>query len=467
MNNGENMGKMLWGGRFEKSPKEAVFDYMSAENATLDSRLIKYDILGSMAHVQMLSFQGILKKGEANEILKALKKVLEMHEKGEFKLKKELEDVHMNVENEVTKITPLGKKMHTARSRNDQIALDMRLYLRDEILEVEALVIGLQEAFAKLGKTDVPMPSYTHTRVAQPIMSSFWCESYVQSLGRDLERLNAAYEKANLSPLGACAVSGTGWNIDRKKTAALLGFNGILENEMDTINARGELEAEIVFALAEIMAKLSKFAEESIWFSEMGLIEVGDEFTTGSSIMPNKKNLDIMELLRGRCGRVYGLLMHILSVQKGLISGYNSDMQETKYAVMSALDTAKESLRIATDFAPTIEFNEEKMAEEIKKGYANATEIADALAMNGLPFREAHEKAGKLVADLIKEGKFIEDLSPKELNAKLGSKLSEDVLKKAVSLRKGRLSKKISVNASWKDKIKKEKEKLENAFAKL
>lgn len=461
------MAKMLWGGRFMKSPKELVFDYMSAENVQLDERLVKYDILGSMAHVKMLGEQEVLKKSEAEEIMKALKEVLKLHEAGKFKLKKELEDVHMNVEAKVTEITPLGKKMHTARSRNDQVAVDTKLYLREELLEVAALIVKVQKAFAQLAKKNVPMPSYTHTRVAQPIMTSFWCEAYVQAFSRDLERIFDAYKKVNRNPLGACAVSGTRWHISRKRTAELLGFDSVMENEMDAVGSRGELEAEIAFALSQVMARISRFAEEGIWFSEMGMVKIGDEYTTGSSIMPNKKNADILELMRGRCGRVYGSLVHILTVQKGLINGYNSDTQESKFAVMGALDTTKQSLAIVADLVPTLEFDEKKMADEIKKGYANATEIADLLAMGGMPFREAHEKAGKLVAELIKQGKFIEDIKSGEINRIMGTNLKESDVAKAVGLKKERLCRKIAVSGVWEKEIEKEKAKIGKTFAGL
>ncbi len=458
---------MLWGGRFGKSPKEIVYGYMSGENVQLDSRLVEYDILGSLAHVKMLGEQGILGKKEADEITAALKTVLKLHENGTFRLKKELEDVHMNVESEVTRITPLGKKMHTARSRNDQVAVDTRLYLRDELLSLASQVVELQEAFAKLSQKDGPMPAYTHTRVAQPITISFWCESYVQSFGRDLERIFAAYEKTNRSPLGACAISGTPWNISRKRTAELLGFNSVLENEMDAIGSRGELEAEILFALSELMAKLSRFAEEVVWLSQKGIIVLGDEYTTGSSIMPNKKNPDPLELVRGRTGRVYGNLVHTLTVQKGLMSGHNTDTQETKYAVMSGLDTAKESLAMLADLVPTLAFDSRKVAQELKEGYANATELADLMAMSGIPFRDAHGKSGKLVAQLSKEGRFIEDLPPSELNKLLGTKLDEGTLAEAIKFGKPRLARKVKVSGEWKGKISAEQAKIQAAFSAL
>ncbi len=459
--------KMLWGGRFEKSPKEIVFNYMSKENVELDSRLVRYDILGSIAHVKMLCEQGILKKDEADAIISALKAVLKSHENGKFLLDKKLEDVHMNVEAEVTKLTPHGKKMHTARSRNDQVAVDTRLYLRDELLSAAEQVVRLQKSFAKLAEKDAPMPSYTHTRVAQPITVSFWCESYVQSLGRDLERIFDVYKKANRSPLGACAISGTPWKIDRKRTAELLGFDSVLENEMDAIGSRGELEAEVLFTLSQLMAKLSRFAEETIWLSQKEIIIIGDEYTTGSSIMPNKKNPDVLELVRGRTGRVYGNLLHALTVQKGLMSGHNTDTQETKYAVMAGLDTTKECLAVLIDLVPTLEFDGKKMAEEMKNGYANATELADLMAMNGIPFREAHEKSGKLVGELAKQGKFIEDLTPAEINRMLGTKLDEKKIAEAISLKKPRLSRKVRISGEWTDKIGAERKKIDAAFAAL
>ncbi len=455
---------MLWGGRFEKLPNKIVFDYMNDEN---DSRLIKYDILGSIAHVKMLSKQNILKKNEADKIIKMLKHLLILHQKGKFQLKKELEDVHMNIENKVTKFTHYGKKMHIARSRNDQIAVDTRMYLRDELLSTASLIIKLQKSFKKLAKKDIAMPSYTHTRVAQPITTSFWCESYVQSFERDLERIFDVYARVNRNPLGACAISGTNWKIDRKYTSELLGFESVIENEMDAISSRGEIEAEILFLLSQLMAKLSRFAEEIIWFSESGIIELSDEYTTGSSIMPNKKNPDVLELMRGRTGRVYGNLIHLLTIQKGLMNGHNADTQETKFAVMSGLDIVKETLVVLIDIVPTFEFDEKKMIIEIKKGYANATELADLMVMNEIPFRDAHERIGKLVGQLIKQEKYLEDLEPKEINKILGTNLDIKLIENAISIKKERLSKKIKLNPKWGGKINVELDKIKKIFCTL
>lgn len=447
------MNKMLWGGGFTHSPKKIINEYMSKENIQFDKDLIEYDILGSLAHIEMLKDQKILKKEEHREIKKALKKILKLHEKGKFILKEELEDVHMNIENEVTKYTVFGEKLHTARSRNDQILLDMRLYLRDELLKIADLIFELQKAFLKLGRKNMAMPAYTHTRIAQPITTCFWCQAYVQSFDRDLERIFDAYKRVNKNPLGACAVSGTSWNINREKTAQLLGFESILENEMDAINSRGEIEAEVIYILSQFNTKLSRFAEEIIWFSEKGMIKIKEEHTTGSSLMPNKKNPDVFELLRGRTARTYGSLIQVLSVQKGLISGYNSDVYETKYAIMNTIKHVKESISLLIVLVPALNFDEKRMEEEIKKGYANATELADLIAKKGVPFRKAHEKIGKLVVKLAKQGKYIENLNAKEISEMLKIKIEKKDLENAIGLKKKRFATKIKLNTEWKKLI--------------
>ncbi|MEW6529113.1 MAG: argininosuccinate lyase [Candidatus Micrarchaeota archaeon] len=464
-------------GRFGKLPKIIASDYMNKECVVLDSRLIKYDIFGSLAHVKMLAKQNILKKNEENEIIEALKQLLARYQKGEFQLKKELEDVHINIEAEITKLTPYGKKIHTARSRNDQVAVDTRMYLRDELLYIASLIIKLQKSFAKLAKKDVAMPSYTHTRIAQPVTVSFWCESYIQSFERDLERIFDAYKKVNKNPLGACAISGTNWNINRAYTTKLLAFHSLIENEMDAISSRGEIESEILFVLCQLMAKFSRIAEEVILLSEIGIIDIGDEYTTGSSIMPNKKNPDIFEIMRGRTGRVYGNLIHSLTIQKGLMNGHNADTQETKFAVMSGLDVVKETLTLLIDVVPTFEFDEKIAILEIKKGYANATELADLLAMNGISFREVHEKIGKLISQLSKEGRYLEDLKPDEINRILKTKLDvnlildEKLIQEALLVKKKRFSKhkhkQIKLNPNWEKRINTESNRIKKAFRAL
>lgn len=431
---------MLWKGRFSKNPKKKVIEFNSSENIQLDERLVAYDIIGSIAHVKMLSKQKILKENEADEILKALKEVYKDWQEGRFKLSTEHEDVHMNIEAAVSEKTQHGKKMHTARSRNDQILLDMRMYLRDEIIELAEAITKLQESASKL--KDGPMVGYTHTRIAQPITVSFWAEAIVKSLQRDLERLVVCFSKADSSPLGACALAGSSWPIDREYTAKLLGFGSVQENELDTISSRGELEAELLSQLSILMAKLSGLAEELIWLSEKGLMELPDDLCTGSSIMPNKKNPDTLELVRGRTGRVYASLNHVLTVKKGLISGYHSDMQETKYAVMQGVDTAKSSIMMMSLVLENLAFNDEKIIGELDRGFAQATEIADHLAMQ-MPFREAHEKTGKLVKYCEDNKTTISKIGQKEAEKILGMEIPE--WKELVSVKRKRLERKVEV----------------------
>ncbi len=459
------MKKMLWGGRFGKPPAREAIEFNSSENISLDARLAEYDVLGSLAHVRMLYGREILSTREFEEISSALRSVLAQVQAGGFVLKPELEDIHMNVEAAVTAITPSGKKMHTARSRNDQVLLDMRLYLRDHALQTIDSLIRLQEAFAALSKQDGPMVAYTHTRVAQPITVSFWCDGWARSFGRDIDRLHGAYERVNMNPLGACAIAGTGWKIDRKETASLLAFDSVQENEMDTISSRGECEAELLSCLCLIMVKLSRLSEELIWLSEKGLLSLAEGHTTGSSIMPNKKNPDMLELVRGRSGRVFGDLSHCLVSLKGLISGYHSDMQETKQAAMSGFDTAESCIRAVELVLGGVRFEREAILEELEGGFAQATEIADRLAMRGMPFREAHEKTGALVKSCEKAGKTLSQLDEAEASAALGVALGKDEWDKMRSLERGRLRRK--VEASDGSFAKKEIERIERAYEAL
>lgn len=419
------MKKMLWGGRFDKAASGKILEFNSAENAMLDGELVSYDILGSLAHAKMLMKQGIITQSEHDELSRALRAVHKRWKEGAFRLNPELEDVHMNVESAVSGMTPAGKKLHTARSRNDQVLLDMRLYMRDKTLLLINALDSLRAAFAAKSRGDGPMVAYTHTRVAQPVTVSFWCAGWSDSLGRDIGRLEDAYKRINQNPLGACAVSGTPWKIDRRETARLLGFASVQENEFDTINSRGECEAEMLSALSLIMCKLSRMSEELVWLSQKGLIDIAEEHTTGSSIMPNKKNPDALELIRGRSGRVYGNLSHCLVSLKGLMSGYNSDMQETKFAVMGGIRTTLESIAAMEAVVAGLGFDFEKIRAELDSGFAQATEVADYLAMGGLPFREAHERAGKLVLHCEKQGKTISALGATEASLLLGAGISE------------------------------------------
>lgn len=409
------MADMLWGGRFSKDPKKNVVQFNSSENISVDGRLVPYDIAGSIAHVKMLKKQKILVGAEADEIVKALEELLEEWKSGKFKLDPSLEDVHMNVETAASKKTPHGKKMHTARSRNDQVNLDMRLYMRDEVKELIGLLGTIRSLLVSSGgsqgsgKSSVIIPAHTHTRVAQPITSKFWADAYSVSFKKDVERLEQLYVRINKNPLGACAISGTTWNIDRKETAKLLGFSGVEENELETISSRGELESELAYICSLVCTQLSRIAEDIIWLSYAGLVEIPEEYCTGSSIMPNKMNPDALELVRGRSARVYGNLITLLTLMKGTPTGHNADTQETKRAVMDSIDITKACLTITSEIVGNIKWNSEKGEELIRKGYGRATLLADKLAMGGVPFREAHEQVGKLVKKLQKEGKYLED----------------------------------------------------------
>jgi argininosuccinate lyase len=405
----------LWSGRFSKNPKKNVLEFNSKENIEVDEKLVQYDILGSIAHVKMLKKQKILKPNEADEIIRALHEVLDEWKEGRFKLDPSLEDVHMNVEVAVSKKTPHGKKMHTARSRNDQVNLDMRLYMRDKITELIKSLKELQKSFKTQAKDVVTIPAHTHTRIAQPITNKFLADAYVVSFEKDIERLEQLYKRVNKNPLGACAIAGTTWNIDRDYTAKLLGFEGVEKNALETINSRGELEAELAFICALISTQFSRIAEDLIWLSYVDLVELPEEYCTGSSIMPNKMNPDVLELIRGRSGRVYGNLISILTILKGTPTGHNADTQETKRAVIDSIETLLACASILAEIIERIKWKNEKCEELIRKGYGRATLIADELTKKGMPFREAHEKVGKLIKKLQREGKYLEDLNEKEI----------------------------------------------------
>lgn len=368
---------------------------MSAENLEVDAKLIPYEIKGSKAHVKMLMEQGIIKQEEGKAILKALGEIEQEWKQGKFKLKEELEDVHMNVESAVSERTLHGKKMHTARSRNDQVNLVMRMYIKEKIKEIIELVKKLQKSFITQGKKGIVIPGYTHTRVAQPLKLAMWAEGYVESLNTNLERLEQAYARIDKNPLGACALTGTSWNIDPKKTAKELGFKEVEKNPFNTISSRGELEAELLFVISLISMKLSRISEEIIWLSYNGIIELPEEYCTGSSIMPNKKNPDGLELIRGKSGRIYGNLVSVLTILKGLMSGHNADTQETKKPVMDSVEQITACLEIMSEIIEKIEWNESKIKEELEKGDAYATEKANELVKKGMSFREAHEQVGK------------------------------------------------------------------------
>lgn len=449
----------LWEGAFSGA-RGGVTRFNSAENVLLDGRLAKYDMLGSIAHASMLGRQRILGRREVDSITSALRRLLKSERSGEFKLDPALEDIHTNVEVDVGRISTVGAKMHTARSRNDQALLDMRMYMRDGALAMAEAIITLQKSFAALSKEDGVMVGYTHTRIAQPLTVSFWCDSFVQGFSRDIERIMGCYGRLNASPLGACALSGTSWNVDRRYTAKALAFGSVQKNALDAITSRGEGEAELLSALSILMTKLSGIAEELIWLSQKRLVTVPDEFCTGSSIMPNKKNPDVLELIRGRSGRVYGGLMHVLAVKKGLMSGYHSDMQETKYAVMQGIETTKECVQMLAMVVKSISFDDKAMRNELEQGFAQATEIADALARKGIPFREAHGIVGRLVGRCSEAGITLGQAEP------LPPFTSKE-WKALLSLERPRLKVKVAVDSGWAKRVHEEKLKIGNAYAAL
>jgi argininosuccinate lyase len=426
----------LWGGRFDKAPAEEMQSFLSGENVELDEKLIQYDIEGSLAHVLMLAKQKIISKDEAKGILAALVSLEKSAAKGDYKLDYKLEDVHMNVETAVTKTTEHGKKMHTARSRNDQVSLDTRLYLRDSINELSGAIIALQGALAALAKKDCILTAYTHTQVAQPISLSFWAHSHYISLERDLSRLNELYARVNQNPLGSGAVAGTTWNIDRAYTSKLLGFSVPTANPMDSVGYRGELEAELLADLYLAMAHASRISEDIILLANKRMAILPDDYSTGSSMMPQKKNPDPLELIRGKASRLLGLSVHASSLLKSVPSGYNLDSQESKYAVMSGIDTTLASLSILAKILPLLKFNEEKIALELEEGYACATELADLLSKKGVPFRKSHEIVGALVKDCINKKKFLSTLSAKEVSALSGVEIASAELAEAVNVDK-------------------------------
>ncbi|MFA6214150.1 MAG: argininosuccinate lyase [Candidatus Micrarchaeia archaeon] len=430
------MANKLWGGRFGKPAAEEMYDFLSAENAALDSALAEYDIEGSLAHVCMLAKQGILGKEEAKAVLSALLALQKQAQAGKFLVDPHLEDVHTNVEAAVTKIAPAGKNMHIARSRNDQVALDTRLYMREQINGLSEGLLELQESLKALAKNDVIFPTYTHTQVAQPASLSFWCHAHYHEIERDLERLSQLYARVNACPLGAGAVAGTTWNIDREFTSKLLGFSAPTANPMDSVGSRGELEAELLSHLYLAMAHASKMATDVILLSNKRLIILPDEYSTGSSMMPQKKNPDPFELVRAKASRMLGLYVHAAGLLKSVPSGYNLDSQESKHALMEGVKTAKMAFSMLSHALPRLAFDRGKIALELEEGYACATELADLFSKKGVPFRTSHEITGKIVKDCIAKKNFLSSLGAAEVSKLAGVKISAAELAEAVSVDK-------------------------------
>ena len=407
----------LWGGRFTKQTDQMVYDF----NASIrfDKRLLQQDIEGSIAHVVMLEKQGILTCEEKDAIVKGLTEIREEVEAGRLDISTQYEDVHSFVEATlIDRIGDAGKKMHTGRSRNDQVALDMKLYVRGEVLAIQEELKELLTTLLHLMEDNLEtyMPGFTHLQKAQPTTLAHHMGAYFEMFKRDAQRLQDIYRRMNYCPLGAGAFAGTTYPLDRTYTASLLGFEGPTLNSMDSVSDR-DYVIEFLSALSTIMMHLSRFSEEIIiWNSnEYRFVEVDDAFSTGSSIMPQKKNPDIAELVRGKTGRVYGALVSILTTMKALPLAYNKDMQEDKEVTFDAIDTVKDCLRLFDGMLSTMKFNHEIMEKSAMKGFTNATDAADYLVGKGVPFRDAHGIIGQLVLHCLDKGCAIDELSIEEL----------------------------------------------------
>jgi len=406
----------LWGGRFTKETDQLVHNFNAS--ISFDQKLYKQDIEGSIAHVSMLAKQGIISEDEKALIIKGLTSILEDIEAGKLEFDNEHEDIHSFVEAHlIQRIGEAGKKLHTGRSRNDQVALDMKLYVRDEIKTLDCLLAQLMTTLHSIMKenTKTYMPGFTHLQKAQPVSLAHHLGAYFEMFKRDRARLSDISKRLNLSPLGSGALAGTTYPLDRDYTASLLGFDGPCANSMDGVSDRDYL-IELLAALSTIMMHLSRFCEEIIiWNSnEYRFIEIDDSYSTGSSIMPQKKNPDIAELIRGKTGRVYGALVSILTVMKGLPLAYNKDMQEDKELTFDAIDTVKACLALFDGMLSSMKFLKDNMAASAKNGFTNATDAADYLVNKGVPFRDAHGIIGQLVLYCIDKNLALEDLSLEE-----------------------------------------------------
>ncbi|MGF6988886.1 argininosuccinate lyase [Lachnospiraceae bacterium PM6-15] len=418
----------LWGGRFTKETEAQVYDFNAS--ISFDKRLYKQDITGSIAHVEMLAKQGILTTAEKDELITALKEILVEIESGNLEISHKYEDIHSFVEATlIQRIGDTGKKLHTGRSRNDQVALDMKLYIREEISNVDSQVQELLKVLLAVMKNNLEtyMPGFTHLQKAQPVTLAHHLGAYFEMFKRDHERLLSIQERMNTCPLGSGALAGTTYPLDREYTAELLGFAGPTLNSMDGVSDRDYL-IELLSALSTIMMHLSRFSEEVIiWNSdEYRFVEIDDAYSTGSSIMPQKKNPDIAELVRGKTGRVYGALMGFLTTMKSIPLAYNKDMQEDKEMVFDALDTVEICLPLFTDMIRTMKFREDRMERSAASGFTNATDVADYLVGKGVPFRDAHSIVGQLVLLCIDQGISLDELPLAEYQ-KLSDKFSEDL----------------------------------------
>ena len=433
--NEENSMAQLWGGRFTKETDQLVYNFNAS--ISFDQKFYREDMEGSMAHVKMLAAVGILTEGERDEILAGIEGILADVESGALEITSEYEDIHSFVEaNLIDRIGDAGKKLHTGRSRNDQVALDMKLYTRKEIVNLKELVKELLQVLHDLMKehVDTFMPGFTHLQKAQPITLAHHFGAYMEMFKRDYDRLCDIYERMNYCPLGSGALAGTTYPLDRNMTAELLGFKGSTLNSMDSVSDR-DYVIELLSAMSTIMMHLSRFSEEIIiWNSnEYRFVELDDAYSTGSSIMPQKKNPDIAELVRGKTGRVYGALMQMLTTMKGIPLAYNKDMQEDKEFTFDAIDTVKGCLALFTGMVKTMTINKNVMEQSAKNGFTNATDAADYLVNHGVPFRDAHGIVGQLVLYCIDKNISLDDMSLEEYKA-ISPVFEEDIYD-AISLK--------------------------------
>ena len=417
-----------WGGRFSE-PTDAFVEAFTA-SIGFDQRLYAHDIAGSIAHARMLAKVGVLTSEEYEAIVEGLQAIKDDIESGQFNWNVSLEDVHMNIEASLTqRIGDSGKKLHTGRSRNDQVATDIRLFVREEIDAITEQLARLQTNLVDLAEqhAETIMPGFTHLQTAQPVTFGHHLLAWFEMLKRDRGRLSDCRSRVNVMPLGAAALAGTSYPIDRNFTRDLLGFNDIAENSLDAVSDR-DFAIEFVSACSLIMTHLSRFAEELILWSsaQFDFIELGDSFCTGSSIMPQKKNPDVPELVRGKSGRIFGHLMGLLTLMKGQPLAYNKDNQEDKEPLFDTVDNVKGSLRAFADMAPTIKVKQENMRQAALKGFATATDLADYLVRKGLAFRDAHEVVGKAVQKGIKDGKDLAQMSLQDLQ-KFSPVIEQDV----------------------------------------
>jgi len=424
----------LWGGRFEKNTDKEVNDFNSS--IRFDSRMYRQDILGSIAHATMLGRQGIIPKDDSELIVKTLGEILTDIENGKVEFTNDAEDIHMNVETIlISRIGDVGKRLHTGRSRNDQVALDIRMYIKDEIKDIKDMLIHLENTLLNIAKDnlDTIMPGYTHLQKAQPITLSHHAMAYFEMFKRDIGRLDDCYKRTNVMPLGSGALAGTTYPLDREFVADMLGFDSVTLNSLDGVSDR-DFVIELASALSICIMHLSRYSEELILWNtnEFQFIEMDDSCSTGSSIMPQKKNPDVAELIRGKSGRVFGHLVSILTVMKGIPLAYNKDMQEDKEGIFDAIDTLKLCIPVFDKMISTMKINKEKMRQGASGGFTNATDAADYLVKKGMPFREAHSVIGKMVLYAINNNKSLEQFTMEEF--KNCSDIIEEDIYDAISM---------------------------------